>query len=507
MRAWLSVAAALALTAAPSAAQEVVLCKPDRTVQECYARYRPTGGVPAAGPAASDSAALVDEAGRHLQAAPTGTDLSGEGPLTAIRDFLPRLAAALVTPATGDDPTSLGFKANLPLNDGVLFAWGVTAQLAAVVHEPEPSGTLLDSVPVSLRESARERITAGLEPYDDVSLMGSLNLENRVFGRGMRQHARDIGALVQAALESESLTRMDRENQEARRFRQRLDTLVVGGSGLDPTRAGAPECVLRGPGGPRDSGEMRFDCFTPAVQDSIEASIARIAAESTRELRRSEERVRASGILRLAQLINNQPQLNGNGKYRTRRDVVGPDEWTGTARVETGFANLNGLRRHCGGTIRPQCLRTYVDNRAVQGSLSRGDRVWAQIDFTRRSSWGVTLPGDSVDLSLGAATAVTVSGGYGGYFGNPDDGENQDRLDLQARYDFTRGDPIRQDRFVSTLFYTRRLSDQSSALIGLTYANRPEFLGDVDRKLRANLGLTYKLNRSPQAAGESDRAQ
>ncbi|HEU0076798.1 MAG TPA: hypothetical protein VFQ76_04060 [Longimicrobiaceae bacterium] len=504
-------AAALLVAAAPLRAQEVVSCAPAETVQGCYARYRPTGGVPAApGDAAGPAeAAVAGDVARRLQAKPTGNDLSADGPLTAIRDFLPRLGAAVLAPTAGEDPSSLGFKANLPLNDGVLFDWGMTAQLAALVHEAQPFTVLVDAIPLSLRAAARERLQAGLEPYDDLSLTGALNLENRVFGRGMRQHRDAIGAVVRAVLDpgGTGMSPVDDANLLFATEQAQLGAEVLADSqGLlvAASRARQPECMLGKPGGPRDAGEMRADCFTPAGVARIEASIARTAAAAARDLRDAERRVRASGILRLAQLMNNQPQLNGTAEYRVRRDVAGPDEWTGTARFEMGFANMNGLRRHCGaGGVRPACLRSYVEDRAVRGSLARGDRAWAQLDFTGRRRWSVRIPEDSVDVALGAASSVAVSGGYGAYFGNPDDADDRDRLDLQVKYELTRDDPVRQDRFVSTLFYTRRLSDQSSALLGVTFANRPEFLGEVDRNLGAHLGLTYKLDRSPASVAGS----
>jgi len=501
----IALSCALAL-AAPLAAQQVaVACRPGETVEACSQRFRPTGGVPDT--TGVDSTKATEAVAERLQAKPTGADLSSAGPLSAIRDFLPRLAGSFLAPTTGDDPASLGFKANLPLNDGVLMDWGLTGQLAAVANDAEPFGPLIDSIPTSLRETARTRLQEGLEPYDDVTLTLALNLENRTFGRGMRQHRDTIRALARQILAPFTLGQSPRIRAlvEFGRFRARLDTMIMEDGAVFAVvrqdRAAAPECRLVGPDGrPRGAGEMRFDCFTPAGQDTIEAAIARVATASERALRDAAEAIRTSGFNRLAQLMNNQPQLVVNGDYRTRRDVVGPDEWTGSARFELGFANMNGLRRFCRASgLTAACLQRYMSNPAVTSSLSRGDRVFVQADFTRRNAWHVTLPDDSVNLALGSATTFALSAGYGAYIGNAQDGESRDRLDVQAKYDFTHDDALRQDRFLGTAFYTRRLSDQSSAVIGLTYANRPEFLGDVDHRIRANLGLTYKLNQPKES--------
>lgn len=508
----LLLAAALA-GGTPLAAQVQVTCRPEQTVEECSQRFQPTGGVPDT--AAIDSTKAAEGVAGRLQAKSTGTDLSTFGPLSAIRDFLPRLAGSLLAPTSGSDPTSLGFKANLPLNDGVLMDWGLTAQLAAVANDAKPFEMLIDSVPASLRDDARTQIQDQLEPYDDVTLTLALNMENRTFGRGMRQHRETVRALASQILAPFNLRQSpeDRADFEFAQFRMRLDRMVIADSTtfavVRKDSASQAACRIRRPGeapGPPavtgrqpDAGSMRFGCFTPAAQDSIENAIARVATAADRALSQAAEAIRTSGFNKLAQLMNNQPQIVVNGDFRSRRDLTGPDEWTGSARFELGFANMNGLRRFCGTSgVTAACLTRYMNNPAVASSLTRGDRVFVQADFTRRNAWHVALPADSVDLSLGAATTLSVSGGYGSYIGNPQDGENRDRLDVQAKYDFTSNDVIRQNRFLATLFYTRRLSDQSSAVIGLSYANRPEFLGAVDHHIRANLGLTYKLNQSKQ---------
>jgi hypothetical protein len=489
-------AAAAILVAAPLTAQEtVVTCDPARSIRECSERYVPVGGVPQA----AGSAARVETAER-LQAKATGTDLSPAGPLSAIRDFLPKFAGALLAPATGDAPQSLGFKSNFSLNDGVLFDLGLTAQLAAVVNEAEPFAALLDSLPAGSRDASADRLRAGLEPYDDITFSGALNLESRRFGRGMRQHQGMIDSLIAGVLGGITIEEDDLANFDDFQFWTRMAQRIQSAAAIDPARRAEPDCV--GPPA-RDAREIQFGCLVANFRDSVEIRVAATAEPRLRQIRRLGQRVRQAGILHLAQLINNQPQLNGSVEYRARNEVVGPQEWKGTARLEMGFANMNGLRRECAGPVRAECLRRYVGDDNVRRSLARGDRVWAQAEFTRRNAWDVSLPDDAVSLALGTASTWAVSGGYGAYFGNQEDGENRDRLDLQGKYDFTGDDALRQDRFVATLFYTRRLSGQSSALLGVSYANRPEFLGDVDRNVSANLGLTYKLHKNPQAAAAS----
>jgi hypothetical protein len=156
---------------------------------------------------------------------------------------------------------------------------------------------------------------------------------------------------------------------------------------------------------------------------------------------------------------------------------------------------MNGLRASCGvAGVTPACLRSYLTG-ARRRRLDRSDRVWVAADWIRRWEYDVELESDSARIELGSASSVTLSGGYGRYFGAAEgDKDDRDRIDLEVRYNRVRDDALRQTRFLASLFYTARLSDQSSAVFGLTWANRPEFLGEDGRRLGANLGLTYKLS-------------
>jgi hypothetical protein len=482
-----------ALLAAPLAAQgRGPGCLPAESVNACQQRLTPTG---TASPKAEQASAALTDAAARLEAKAPGPDLSSAGPLSAISDFLPRLATALLAPATGGGGPELGFKTNLSLNDGALFRLGLTGQVSAVFHDPKLYGPLVDSIPEEMRETARTSLQGGLSLYDNVAVTGALNVESRVFGRSMRPHVGTLDILAQALAPS-GVNPVNHERQLFLRSVIALHTRANNGEAILDPNATNPTC--KNP--PESFVDLPMECFASDVRDSLDAGIRRLVDLSARHIAAGVARIRASGFSRIAQLVNNQPQFNVSWELDPRATLVGPTEWTGRARFEMGFANMNGLRRYCKGTIAPACLERYLANAGVAGSLSRADRVFAQLDVTRRNSWSAELPAQSVSLSLPSSTSLSFSGGYGAYISNAADNENRDRIDLQTKFDWARDDVVRQNRWVSTLFYTRHVTGQATALIGFTWANRPEFVGDVTRHLGANIGFTYKLNQDPASA-------
>ena len=69
---------------------------------------------------------------------------------------------------------------------------------------------------------------------------------------------------------------------------------------------------------------------------------------------------------------------------------------------------------------------------------------------------------------------------------------------FKATYNFVdnENDPDimgKQERLVASLTYTQRINDQFSLPIGVVWANKGEFLGDVDKKVSVNFGLKFRL--------------
>ena len=55
---------------------------------------------------------------------------------------------------------------------------------------------------------------------------------------------------------------------------------------------------------------------------------------------------------------------------------------------------------------------------------------------------------------------------------------------------------MRQDRWVSTLTLSQRVSEEASLAVSLIYANKPEFRGMVDEELSARAGLKFEVDRA-----------
>lgn len=495
LRAALLAGTGVLLAAGALPAQNGAVCGPGERLRDCYSRVVLLREQPPVDTAELRSAERDDLKGKAAGPDPV-SDVS-----SAIRDFLPRFATSLLSPGPAEGPSALSLRANLPLllNDGVLSTWGLTAQLGTVVHKAQPFAALVDSLPESLRETTRTRLQEGMELYDDLSLTGALNYESEKAGRSFRSHealvqrlARELRDATPAAIQT--------ERDAADVAYDFFITEGITAATIDPSRAADPACALT----PRSRPTLPVACLSVEGQVTHQRLLQRIATAEQRWREDAQRRIRTSGFNRISELINNQPQANATVEYRYRTDVAGPDEWKGKARFEYSRANMNRLRGFCApGPVDLACLARFTSSDGVLASLSRGGRFWTELDVNHRPTYRVSLADEGVAFSLASATTLAVSGGYGAYFGNPADGANRDRFDLQGKYDFARDDALRQDRFVGTAFYTRHLSDQSSAVLGLTWASKPEFVGDVNRRLGANLGFTYKLHQPDRQASTS----
>lgn len=132
---------------------------------------------------------------------------------------------------------------------------------------------------------------------------------------------------------------------------------------------------------------------------------------------------------------------------------------------------------------------------AVQRSLRRGDRIWAALDVAHQAAYEAPfLASDSADLVLPDSWSINASGGYGFYLGVGTEGPQPFRVDLAFAGLWQQSGSVRPaQRYTLNATLTHRLSDQASALAGIIWANKPEFLGEDVRAVRGTLGFRYKL--------------
>ena len=69
----------------------------------------------------------------------------------------------------------------------------------------------------------------------------------------------------------------------------------------------------------------------------------------------------------------------------------------------------------------------------------------------------------------------------------------QGKRDFGLSYDDVDDDPARQDRAIGNITFTQQLAKATQFTIGLIWANKPEYRGDVDEELSARVGLNYKF--------------
>lgn len=466
---------ALAVAAGEAQGQDF-LCADTETIATCFS-------------ARVDSTSLR-AAASELNEKPTGSAAPGGENPTAISDYLPRLSAALLSSGIAKDLPSLNFATNLPLNDRVRYDLGVTLQAGLVLHQPEVNDLALDSVAEPLRAAVRERWEGELDELSDVELSGSINLDNRRFGRSLRQHSDDLSVLLE-------LVRADQAGGAG--LLPQLDELHVKylpvlGTHISPDKVGTAGC------NPINAEKVQLGCLKPDFRREVERSLIAAADASQAQNQAFQGWVNASGFAQIADLVNNQPQLNTTFTYRPREDVTGGEEWQLRLRGEFSPVNVNGARRFCRAqgspTLAPGCFTRYMRDPLNQASLRRSERLWVTAALSHANPYEAPfLAADSATYALPEVWKVESAIGAGAYLFAGSSGAQRARVDLEVRSVWERaGERKLKPRLIGSATYTLRLADSLSGIAGLVWTNNPTLLEADLQRVRANVGVRYKLS-------------
>lgn len=458
---------------------------------------------------------LVQTAARKVEE--KATPSTNPGASTALLDFLPRLAGALGIDGASDSQGNLTF--------GKVFGPGALGSLkvgATVFTDAE----LFEPLETKLAEDAEEGVVSqlqnGIGDFDKVDFQASFTREGYVAGKRFGRRAAQYRPLVQGLAASwlrEKLSDGPPPFAEWRSSKLAEDAVRA-------YQRKAPE------------GETRSLLTVPieelAAEDALgtsrvaelEASLVSLVEDHVAFVRTMDL---GDELDQLDELVANQPQLVVVGTYRERRNLTGPDEWTGSLSYEIGLSgNLNDFLTWAGkadnqgaecriedGHPSLDCLESYLESETFgllqqvpEGvKAERGNRLEVTAEYKKTSAFRPMLPDEELAFELEPSEVLSGSLTYARYlpsFRLPnlstmtalDDVDPQQlaRFDLEAKYDDVSGDPMRQSRLTVTGTVTQKTTDNSALSVSLVWANKPEYLGEVDEELSANLGLKWQLD-------------
>jgi hypothetical protein len=474
-------------TAGGLGAQQVT-CDDEDTFDECNtkvaSRIESASPRGAEGTEESLRAAAAEVAGKT-----SGTTALGPGLGSTINDFLPAIAGALGFTPTTTENGAAAFESNLHIPFGASLQ---KTRLQVVLNEAEVYEPVRGALPEETREERTAALARQLGDFDDVNLSIAWNYENQSFGRTFEQHRQLHAQLL--TLESDAFHRQPGVNQAKLRLRAETDDAyrALRESITADSLVSGDGCIfvaLR-------VAQLPLRCFKPSVRARLDEVISRSMRATVAVEEEFDDQLARTGFYDLPDLVNNQPQFTAQATVNVRQELAGPNELTGSLRYETGFTNLNGLRRACqprGMAITLDCLQKYARDPGRQASLKRGDRLFVALSYTRRSDYDFELAEDGIAMQLAGTWSFTGEAGLGRYVAFNRDGEQVGRVDLSALYIHHHDDPNRENRFVGSATYTQRINAALSLAAGVSYADKPDFLNEVQRKVTANFGLRYRL--------------
>lgn len=463
----------LVLVARLVAAQEI--CADNSKFADCWTdTYKAARGTKEAAPSATKVAEAETAAKTEMDKKMAGPDSFASGLNSTIKNFLPLFDGLVESQTISDDGNTLTLNFNFPFLD---LGNGRNFQTQGVFRKPVLFEEVKKAFPEMIRTARTDELEKKLDDLDDASLVLSYNIVTARTGRNFEPH-RPLHSAIFLAISDLVPNASQQQIIELGRLIQANPELF--------------------------DGETFGGIEDPGVRASAKALVqlsARSAAEHTTTL---EEMVKMKGLDLFADLVNNQPQVYATAAYRSRQELVGPDELTAKFSWEKGFFNINSMRGKLGadclakvntsGTAVPECLASYSDWVTKNRSrIKAGERIALSAEYSEDDAYSFQRPTDNVNLRLSSSHKLMASFSYGRYliFGN----ENQNtRLDVMAQYEDFSKDATKRDRGVGSITLTRKISDSVSLPIGLVYANHGQFLGDVDKKFSAHFGLKFKLS-------------
>jgi len=384
----------------------------------------------------------------------------------SLRDFLPFFFGSLGLGDVKDENGALTLTFNPEL---LKMGPKNPLSLQTVIRDPVIFDALIKEIPESIRADRKSALEEQLESFDDVEVNLSWSRESERFGRNPEDHNKLMGDLFADVTEKAA------KKVGTTSTKKLLDLLA------DPNLD-----LSKKPGEADDSIRARLD-----------PSIIAAAKEIGERQKVFTDQIKSRRWYELDDLVNNQPQILASATYRRREDLIGPDEWSAKLSFEMGFANINGLKKYCEDKGKSEsdsdCLSDYLTK--VGKTTDIAPRLKIEGEFGEFDQYFFELPADHVSYRLDRIQKTVIKGSLGGYMHSNAQGNQTTRVDLEGLFEDVTGDEKRNNRFVATLTFSQKMTGDMSAAFSVVYANKPEYLGEVDEELGARVGLRYKIDK------------
>jgi hypothetical protein len=436
-------------------------------------------------PAAADvQAAATQTAKQDAAKAQTGADSGGTATASTLTDLVPLFDALGLLGNNGENDGTLVLNLNflVPVQPA-----DRNTQLSLVVNtSPEPLTQLVDAFPDTVRAARKDTLQKDISTFGDTRADLTWSLVNRRFGRDFTVARSELAPIYEGArahaVAMADQSALQRQSDLLKRLSRDPVATAQGVTAGTPFNAYPPEAAA-----------LRAELTQAAIDAGTQIGIAN---------RATQEELTHSGVSYLAALVEAQPQLLFSLSHDIRDSITGPESTSAQLTWEFTSANLgNFLSREgavCrnrdkvreGGTEYVQCaeaLSRYVTANGV--ALENQARWKLSAAYRRVSAAHYRFPDDNVTLDLPKTERIEVSLGWGRPLLSA---KNADRLDLEGSYDSNiNNDTSNKERLKLTLTYTRRIGEMDVPF-AIVYANKNEFLGEVDHQISLHFGLKFR---------------
>lgn len=457
----LSLGSALVLSCASVvSAADAPSCKDTETEANCLTRLTtpPDASAVKAASTASSDAAVTDS-----QSATSGAT-QGKAFSSALTLFAHTLTGAL--DAVNVQQTA----SQLTLETPAMSAPYFEGKLQGIIHQPVLAPNLTTD------GTALAALKNQLGDFDDVSV----NLQIGAFGAHLSRSSRKVLDALFKAVHARPSTYPLYDN-------------------LQGALAKIDE-------GPNPIGEKQtwgdYKASHPAdYQDAMGAVKATVDAWAALDKHVQDDMTRY-GFDHISDLLANQSQLVVTVGYRPRNALVGANSLSIKASYEWGMISFEDFVKTGTTCASPDstddaCLKAFGDwITPLKGKLTQ-DRLAISLEYLNTESYALSEPLYAINVSTPNTHSLVGSLKYGRMLSSGG-AKAGVRLDLSASYENVSSQStgatalVKESRFVATASLSIRISDALQIPIGVIYANKPEYLGDVDKKWGTHLGLTFR---------------